>query len=186
VGGIEQHHPEQIDARRGGMHRSAKAQRRGARQQAGMVEVGVREQDEVEPAQVEGRAPRRLRRQASRPPWNRPQSTRKRTSPVSTRKQEPVTSPAAPRKCDTHGPFSAGNGGIMLDLRQSLLGCAFYNEFITLEGDMFKHILVPTDGSALSTDTVKKAVDFAREIGAKITFFYAKPDYPWPSTARAP
>ena len=43
---------------------------------------------------------------------------------------------------------------------------------------MFKHILVPTDGSALSTDTVKKAVDFARETGAKITFFYSKPDYP--------
>ncbi|MEZ5616082.1 MAG: universal stress protein [Rhodocyclaceae bacterium] len=43
---------------------------------------------------------------------------------------------------------------------------------------MFKHILVPTDGSALSTDTVKKAVDYARETGAKITFFYAKPDYP--------
>lgn len=43
---------------------------------------------------------------------------------------------------------------------------------------MFKHILVPTDGSALSDDTVKKAVDFARETGAKITFFYAKPDYP--------
>ena len=43
---------------------------------------------------------------------------------------------------------------------------------------MFKHILVPTDGSALSTDTVKKAVDFARETGAKLTFFYAKPDYP--------
>ncbi len=43
---------------------------------------------------------------------------------------------------------------------------------------MFKHILVPTDGTALSTDTVRKAVDFARETGAKLTFFYAKPDYP--------
>ena len=43
---------------------------------------------------------------------------------------------------------------------------------------MFKHILVPTDGSALSTDTAKKAVDFSRETGAKITFFYSKPDYP--------
>lgn len=43
---------------------------------------------------------------------------------------------------------------------------------------MFKHILVPTDGSTLSTDTVKRAVVFAKEIGAKITFFYAKPDYP--------
>ena len=43
---------------------------------------------------------------------------------------------------------------------------------------MFKHILVPTDGSALSGDTVKKAVAFAREPGAKISFFYARPDYP--------
>ncbi len=43
---------------------------------------------------------------------------------------------------------------------------------------MFKHILVPTDGSALSTDTIKRAVAFAKEANAKITFFYAKPDYP--------
>src|SRR5690242_19022646 len=43
---------------------------------------------------------------------------------------------------------------------------------------MFKHILVPTDGSALSTDTVKRAVSFAKETNAKITFFFAKPDYP--------
>ncbi len=46
------------------------------------------------------------------------------------------------------------------------------------EVSMFKHILVPTDGSALSTDTVSKAVEFAREISARITFFYAKPEYP--------
>lgn len=43
---------------------------------------------------------------------------------------------------------------------------------------MFKHILVPTDGSVLSTDTVKRAVIFAKEVGASLTFFYAKPDYP--------
>ena len=43
---------------------------------------------------------------------------------------------------------------------------------------MFKNILVPTDGSPLSTDTVKRAVNFAKEIGAKLTFFFAKPDYP--------
>lgn len=43
---------------------------------------------------------------------------------------------------------------------------------------MFKHILVPTDGSKLSEQTVKRAVIFAKEIGAKITFFFAKPDYP--------
>jgi len=43
---------------------------------------------------------------------------------------------------------------------------------------MFKHILVPTDGSALSSDTIRRAVAFARETNARITFFYAKPDYP--------
>jgi nucleotide-binding universal stress UspA family protein len=43
---------------------------------------------------------------------------------------------------------------------------------------MFKHILVPTDGSQLSADTVGRAIDFAKETGAKITFFFAKPDYP--------
>ncbi len=43
---------------------------------------------------------------------------------------------------------------------------------------MFKHILVPTDGSALSSDAVARAVSFARESGARITFFYAKPEYP--------
>jgi len=43
---------------------------------------------------------------------------------------------------------------------------------------MFKHILVPTDGSQLSTETVKRAVDFAKEAGARMTFFYAKPEYP--------
>ena len=43
---------------------------------------------------------------------------------------------------------------------------------------MFKHILVPTDGSELSTATVKHAVAFAKETGAQLTFFFAKPDYP--------
>jgi nucleotide-binding universal stress UspA family protein len=43
---------------------------------------------------------------------------------------------------------------------------------------MFKHILVPTDGSQLSLETVKRAISFARENSAHITFFYAKPEYP--------
>lgn len=45
---------------------------------------------------------------------------------------------------------------------------------------MFKHILVPTDGSDLSQSTVKRAVSFAKEAGARITFFYAQPDFPMP------
>ncbi len=43
---------------------------------------------------------------------------------------------------------------------------------------MFKHILVPTDGSQLSTETIRRSVSFAKEVGAKVTFFFAKPDYP--------
>lgn len=39
---------------------------------------------------------------------------------------------------------------------------------------MFKHILVPTDGSQLSQETAKKAVSLAKETGARITAFYAK------------
>ena len=42
---------------------------------------------------------------------------------------------------------------------------------------MFKHILVPTDGSKLSSDTVRRAIAFAKETRSKVTFFFAKPDY---------
>ena len=40
---------------------------------------------------------------------------------------------------------------------------------------MFKHILVPTDGSEFSQKTVERAVSFAAEAGAEITAFFAKP-----------
>lgn len=43
---------------------------------------------------------------------------------------------------------------------------------------MFKHILVPTDGSELSQNTIERAVTFAKEAGARLTAFYAKPGYP--------
>lgn len=43
---------------------------------------------------------------------------------------------------------------------------------------MFKHILVPTDGSPLSMDTVIRAISFAKEAGARITFFCAEQDFP--------
>ena len=45
---------------------------------------------------------------------------------------------------------------------------------------MFKHILVPTDGSQFSQDAARQAVTFAKESGAKITAFYAKPPPPIP------
>jgi nucleotide-binding universal stress UspA family protein len=43
---------------------------------------------------------------------------------------------------------------------------------------MFKHILIPTDGSELSRATAARAVTFAREAGARVTVFFAKPEYP--------
>ncbi len=45
---------------------------------------------------------------------------------------------------------------------------------------MFKHFLVPTDGSTLSESTVARAVSFAKEAGARVTFFYSQPDFPMP------
>ena len=41
---------------------------------------------------------------------------------------------------------------------------------------MFKHILVPTDGSLLSQETVARAASFARDAGARVTLFYARPE----------
>lgn len=45
---------------------------------------------------------------------------------------------------------------------------------------MFKHILVPTDGSEFSNSAVQKAIDFAVKNGAMVTFFYAMPESPLP------
>ena len=40
---------------------------------------------------------------------------------------------------------------------------------------MYKHILVPTDGSKLSTQAVEAAVRLAASLGAKVTGFFAAP-----------
>ncbi len=42
---------------------------------------------------------------------------------------------------------------------------------------MFKHILVPTDGSVVAKKAIDAAVLFAKETGARITGYYAMP-YP--------
>ena len=44
---------------------------------------------------------------------------------------------------------------------------------------MFKHILIPADGSELSDKAVKAGIDFAKTIGAKVTGFRAIDLYPW-------
>jgi nucleotide-binding universal stress UspA family protein/hemerythrin-like domain-containing protein len=42
---------------------------------------------------------------------------------------------------------------------------------------MYRHLLVPIDGSDLSTVTIGQAVEFARTLGARITFFHAQADF---------
>ena len=46
---------------------------------------------------------------------------------------------------------------------------------------MYKQILVATDGSKLSGKAVAQAIDMAQALGAKLTVFYASPDYPMPA-----
>lgn len=45
------------------------------------------------------------------------------------------------------------------------------------DDSMFKHILVPVDGSELSDAAVERACAFAKDIGARVTFYFAKPTY---------
>jgi nucleotide-binding universal stress UspA family protein/hemerythrin-like domain-containing protein len=42
---------------------------------------------------------------------------------------------------------------------------------------MYRHLLVPVDGTDLATETIGKAVEFARSLGARITFFHAQADH---------
>ena len=42
---------------------------------------------------------------------------------------------------------------------------------------MYRHILLPTDGSELSRDTARHAVSFAKAIGARITAIFVKPGF---------
>lgn len=42
---------------------------------------------------------------------------------------------------------------------------------------MFKHILLPTDGSKLSDRAVKHGIEFAKSIGAKVTTIHVVPEF---------
>lgn len=51
---------------------------------------------------------------------------------------------------------------------------------------MYKHLLVPTDGSELSNDAVERAISFARESGARLTALHVMPEYIPPAFAEFP
>jgi nucleotide-binding universal stress UspA family protein len=42
---------------------------------------------------------------------------------------------------------------------------------------MFRHILLPTDGTEISGRAVRACVEFAKAAGARVTGFHAMPDY---------
>ncbi|WP_153100112.1 universal stress protein [Paraburkholderia hayleyella] len=46
---------------------------------------------------------------------------------------------------------------------------------------MFKHILVPTDGSDLSQKAIDGAIGLARSLGARLTAYACLPQYPYAS-----
>jgi nucleotide-binding universal stress UspA family protein len=48
---------------------------------------------------------------------------------------------------------------------------------------MYKNLLLATDGSKLSSKAVAHAIGLAKAVGAKVTAFYAAPDYPMPAYA---
>lgn len=48
---------------------------------------------------------------------------------------------------------------------------------------MFTNILVATDGSKLSDKAVVQAIGLAQALGARLTAFYAAPDFPLPAYA---
>lgn len=50
---------------------------------------------------------------------------------------------------------------------------------------MYKHLLVPTDGTKLSDHAVKEATTLAKTLGAKVTLFHVAPMQIWPVYAES-
>jgi nucleotide-binding universal stress UspA family protein len=48
---------------------------------------------------------------------------------------------------------------------------------------MYKHILIPTDGSEVAAKAVEAGTTYAQEAGARVLFFTAMPAYELPSEA---
>jgi nucleotide-binding universal stress UspA family protein len=49
---------------------------------------------------------------------------------------------------------------------------------------VYKHILIPTDGSPLAEKAVTAGIELAREAGAKVTLFTAVPEYEVPGEGK--
>jgi nucleotide-binding universal stress UspA family protein len=51
---------------------------------------------------------------------------------------------------------------------------------------MFKHLLVPVDGSELSLRAMSSSIELAKQLGARITGFVAEPDLPMSTISTNP
>jgi nucleotide-binding universal stress UspA family protein len=51
---------------------------------------------------------------------------------------------------------------------------------------MYKHILIPTDGSKCSEEAIKQGLALAKELGAEVTFLYAVEDPAYDIARTAP
>ena len=51
---------------------------------------------------------------------------------------------------------------------------------------MYRHILVPTDGTELSYESAEHAIALAKSLGAKITAIHVMPEYLAPAFAESP
>jgi hypothetical protein len=82
-----------------------------------------------------------------------------------------------------HSPFTAACGIILLS-DPSLVAAADRTPAVTTQVAscppchrrslaMFKHILIPTDGSPIAIKAVRAGIRFAHEIGAKVTAYQA-------------
>ena len=49
---------------------------------------------------------------------------------------------------------------------------------------MYKHILIPTDGTPIAEKAVAAGIEFARDNGAKVTLFTAVPEYEVPGEGK--
>jgi len=49
---------------------------------------------------------------------------------------------------------------------------------------MYKHILIPTDGSETADKAVEAGIAFAKEVGARVTLFTAVPEYEVPNESQ--
>jgi nucleotide-binding universal stress UspA family protein len=75
-----------------------------------------------------------------------------------------------------------------LDLRQPAGGARAYSGFRYNANTsiMYRHILIPTNGSDTALKAIEAGIEFARDTGALVTFFTAVPAYVAPHMESSP